>query len=163
MNEATHDNGDITARLNRHRLVPPSPALRAKVLGAARQAWMEGPTAPAVVPWVSVFLRLATPAAAAVLLICAAGWIDETSLARWNFTPSLTPATTEEDVWPAAATFVHMRAMHSGQDGGQILQHSLDMQKLLHALEKDPGGVSREPQSRYQTHVDGKLTTAAAC
>ncbi len=57
MNKAEHDTEMIGKRLRGYRVVAPTPELKARVLGAAREAWIATPFD--AVPWIWPVLRLA--------------------------------------------------------------------------------------------------------
>lgn len=74
-----------------HRLPPPSPELRDRVLGAARSAWAEAPPEPAEIPWILPVLRLAASVAIAWIAFQVADALGRQSLARWQ-APEPSPA-----------------------------------------------------------------------
>jgi hypothetical protein len=75
---------DVATELNRYRLAAPSPRLKDRVLGAAREALATGEAVPPGVAWWSPVLRLAACVAAAISVVCLAHRVDRLSLARWQ-------------------------------------------------------------------------------
>lgn len=74
MNPNAPDDDGVEDRLRRHRLVPPTPELRARILGTAREAWRTA--APDDIPWIWPILRLAASLALALLPVVLALSLD---------------------------------------------------------------------------------------
>ena len=159
MNEHVHAGRDALAELNRHRLVPPSPALKARVMGAARDAWTRTEEPPVIVPWATAALRLAASAAAAALLVCCAHRADRSSLARWQperarLSPAL-PAAAADSGWRAAPAFAGLARIAAMRPGAQpvkaLLCRRAEMRALMRTLDAERAGgrgTIGSPQSR---------------
>jgi len=78
MNKAEHDTGVMEECLRGYRVVKPTPELKERVLGAAREAWNVTPPANDI-PWTWPILRLAACLVAAAIPVFLAHTADSSS------------------------------------------------------------------------------------
>jgi hypothetical protein len=93
MNNPEHNVGRVEDRLRGYRVVVPSPELKERVLGAARDAWRAAPADD--IPWIVPILRLAACLIAAVLPVF---WVHTTAsidVARFAVVERDSPAARE--------------------------------------------------------------------
>ncbi len=80
MSKPEHNAGTIEDRLRGYRVVTPSPELKERVLGAARDAWRAAPADD--IPWIGPILRLAACLLVAALPVFWAHTTDSPDVAR---------------------------------------------------------------------------------
>jgi hypothetical protein len=98
MNKTDHDIGMIGDRLRGYRVVTPSPELKARVLGVAREAWKAAPAD--YIPWTWPILRLAASLIMAAIPVLWAHTTDSPSGARSTVMEREYAATRETvDLW----------------------------------------------------------------
>ena len=150
----------VIAEMARHRLVPPSDGLKARVLAAAQEAWDAAEDEPAdTVSWTPALLRLAASIAATIILICSVNSFGRQSLARWQSpsdepTPSATTVQADpicQEI-PAFAQMARFAAAHPAPPSAeQLLQCRARMRALLREVEGDaterPAAVPGYPQT----------------
>jgi hypothetical protein len=141
MNKVDPENNDIERLLRKVRPAEPSAELKARITGAAQEAWKE---APAETPWRIGLRRLALSAAAAILIVYGADSFSTRSVARWQAGPliaaQMTPADLEDVPEAPYGPFVrHLMAIRqsSGRDPVTLLHYLERMQESLRGLEQD--------------------------
>jgi hypothetical protein len=125
MNKAEHDTGMMEECLRGYRVVAPSPELKARVLGAAREAWKAMPAD--YVPWTWPILRLAACLVAAAIPVFLGHTADSSPGARFSVMERESAAVREAaDLWamtgrsPFASLHRRTAAMRE-PDGADLL------------------------------------------
>lgn len=170
MNPLSNADRDIETELSRYRLAAPSPTLKGRVLGAAREAWAAVDETPAVVPWWPSVLRLAASVVAAVSLVYFANTVDHYSLARcWpamdmrddgRFMASIDPTFR---INPSFARLAALSVPASGAETAELLlRHGERIHAAMRTMDTDgPTGPERPvgtPQS--QVHQEGAIASS---
>jgi hypothetical protein len=143
MNKADKENNDIECLLKKARPAEPSAQLKARITGAAREAWNEP---PAEIPWRIGLRRLAISAAAAVLMISCSNYYSVWSVARWQAGPpvaaKMMPTDFEDMPEVPYGPFVqHLIAVRrsSGRDAAVLLQYMERLQDSVDGAELNDG------------------------
>lgn len=160
-------NGVAGPPFNRYRLVPPSPALKARVVAATQAAWKtteaEKPATPFLDP---ALVRFAASIAATIVLVCGANHLDRFMLGRWQQPAqeqptaasqfaNLDPVLRDNPNFVRMAQMTQMAAAHtSAPTDEQIIRHRVLMRVLLRAPEADRTDDQERvigfPQSQWQ-------------
>jgi hypothetical protein len=160
MKKTANDDRDLAVELDRYRLVSPSSALKARVLGTAQEAWAQADEPSVVVFWTPALLRFAAAAAAAILLVCGANLADRVSLAHWQPMQNQPIATMRVESTdfllrddPAFARLTLFATAHREKPTAeQIEMHMEQFRMLMRASEVGPDSEREEirgfPQSR---------------
>ena len=152
--------------INRYRLVPPSPALKAQIMAIAQEAW----TKPAEKNTISflepAIVRFAASIAATIVLVCGANNLDRFMLDRWQQPAqeqpkaasqfaNLDPVLRDNPNFVRMAQMAQMAATHTAAPTDeQIIRHRVLMRVLLRAPEADRTDDQERvigfPQSQWQ-------------
>ena len=141
MNEADEKGIEIERFLKKARLAEPSSEVKARVIGAAKEAWSE---APADASWRIGLRRLAISAAAAVVLVSSANYFSGQAVARWQAGPvvaaKMAPANFEDMPESPYSPFV-MHLMATGrspaQNAAALLDYVEKVRETLNGAEQD--------------------------
>lgn len=141
MNATRQSDAGLETRLRDHRLAPPPPELKARVLGAARDAWAAARADD--VPWTGPILRLAASLVLAAIPVLVAGIDSHRSDGGHNRAMrTVRIHAANDDVWDVTggaqlALRLVASAATAGRDQPQRLR---DRQRVLRDLLQD-GGV----------------------
>ena len=152
MNEANEQNIKIERLLRKARLAEPSPELKARVLGAGREAWRE---APADASWRIGLRRLGVSAAAAAVIVSSANYLSSQAVAPWQAGPAVAaqmePANFEDMPESPYSPFVrHLLATDRSpaQNAAALLDYVEKVRETLNGTEPDDAAERSGPDDR---------------
>ena len=129
MNNPEHNAGRVEDRLRGYRVVVPSPELKERILGVAREAWKAAPADD--IPWIMPILRLAACLLAAALPVFWAHTTASTDVARFAVVARDSAAARETaGLWAMTGrtqfASLNLRAASMpGRDGADLLARHL--------------------------------------